>query len=115
MALRSHQVFFQVVSKKDQAQYWYDKDRPYGFVSIDDLAKEFRECPIWIQLDKELSRPFDKSEDKTNALSFDQYSLTKWELFKACLAREWLLMKRNSFVHVFKTAQVITKHKQALS
>ncbi|TQE02100.1 hypothetical protein C1H46_012286 [Malus baccata] len=28
------------------------------------------------------------------------------ELFKACFAREWLLMKRNSFVYIFKTTQI---------
>lgn len=29
------------------------------------------------------------------------------ELLKACFAKEWLLIKRNSFVFVFKTVQII--------
>jgi hypothetical protein len=59
------------------------------------------------ELDEELSRPLNKSEYHEKALSFDTYSLRKWELFKACMSREWLLMKRNSFVHVFKSAQLV--------
>lgn len=33
--------------------------------------------------------------------------MSNWELFKACFAREWLLMKRNSFVYIFKTVQIM--------
>lgn len=58
-------------------------------------------------MDKELSQPFDKNEFDTSALSFQTYSLRKWELLKACMEREWILMKRNRFLHVFKSAQVI--------
>lgn len=42
-------------------------------------------------------------------MSFNTYSLGNWELLKACMAREWLLMKRNSFVHVFKSTQVMDR------
>ena len=59
------------------------------------------------KLNEELSWPVDKSKYPKNALSFDTYSLSNWELFKACMAREWLLIKRNSFVHVFKSTQVM--------
>lgn len=57
-------------------------------------------------LNNELSKPYDKSQGSSNALSFSAYSMSKWKLFKACMARELLLVKRNSFVYVFKTAQV---------
>jgi len=30
----------------------------------------------------------------------------KWELLKACLSREYLLMKRNSFYYTFKLSKV---------
>jgi len=30
----------------------------------------------------------------------------KWELLKACLSREYLLMKRNSIVYAFRLSQV---------
>ncbi|XP_073286574.1 pleiotropic drug resistance protein 2-like [Primulina huaijiensis] len=29
-----------------------------------------------------------------------------WSFFRACFAREWLLMKRSSFVYIFKTTQI---------
>jgi len=58
-------------------------------------------------LTEKLSKPFDKSQGHKVALSFNKYSLGKWELFKACFGREWLLMKRNSFVYVFKEKKLI--------
>lgn len=66
----------------------------------------FKASYLGKEMEEELSKPYDKSQCH-NALSFSKYSLSKWELFKACMARELLLMKRNSFVYVFKTAQVI--------
>lgn len=100
----------QVVSKKDQAQYWSQKDVPYSFVSADMFAKNFQEFPTGIVLNEELSKPFLKTELHKSALAFSIYSSGKWEIFKACLAREWLLMKRNSYLHIFKSAQVMPRH-----
>ena len=97
----------QVASRRDQAQYWHHKDQPYSYVSVNKFESIFKEFPVGQKLAEELSMPSDKSESQKNALSFNAYSLGKWELFKACMAREWLLMKRNSFIHVFKSAQVI--------
>lgn len=100
-------VFLQVVSEKDQAQYWYHRDKPYDYVTVEEFGNTFKKFDTGQKLDEELSQPFKKSEFHKNALSFNIHSVHKWELFKACMAREWLLMKRNSFVHVFKTLQVI--------
>ncbi|XP_048137645.1 pleiotropic drug resistance protein 3-like [Rhodamnia argentea] len=97
----------EVVSKKDQAQYWHHKDRTYNFISPSTFARMFKEFPMGKNLDEELARPFKKTELHGSALSFGIYSLKKWELFKACLSREWLLMKRNWFFHVFKSAQIV--------
>jgi len=36
----------------------------------------------------------------------EKYGISNMELFKACFSREWLLMKRNSFIHIFKTIQI---------
>jgi hypothetical protein len=41
------------------------------------------------------------------SLSFNKYSVSKLELFKACGVREALLMKRSILIYFFKTAQVI--------
>ncbi|RVX01546.1 Pleiotropic drug resistance protein 3 [Vitis vinifera] len=94
-------------SRRDQAQYWHHKDQPYSYVSVNKFERIFKEFPVGQKLAEELSMPSDKSESQNNALSFNAYSLGKWELFKACMAREWLLMKRNSFIHVFKSAQLV--------
>lgn len=97
----------QVISKKDQAQYWHSTELPYSYFSVDMFAGKFKESSLGKKLDEDLSVPYDKSHSHKNALSFTQYSLSKWELFRACMSRELLLMKRNSFVYVFKTSQVI--------
>lgn len=81
-------------------------DRPYSYVSTDKLVAAFKEFHAGQRLNKELRTPFNKIEDHKNAMSFDIYSLGKWELFKACLAREWLIMKRNSNYYVLNSIQV---------
>ncbi|XP_050380227.1 pleiotropic drug resistance protein 3-like isoform X2 [Argentina anserina] len=97
----------EVVSRRDQAKYWHHKEKPYSYVSVDNFISMFKEFHVGKKLEEELCKPFDQSECHKHALSFDIYSQRKWELFKACLSREWILMKRNSFVHVFKSAQLV--------
>ncbi|KAI9109270.1 hypothetical protein K1719_019893 [Acacia pycnantha] len=96
----------EVTSKKDQGQYWYRTDTPYNYVSADEFSQIFKTSYWGRSLNDELSKPCDKSQSQKNALSFSKYSLGKWKLFKACMRREILLMKRNSFIYVFKTAQL---------
>ncbi|XP_058179423.1 pleiotropic drug resistance protein 3-like [Rhododendron vialii] len=97
----------EVVSRKDQEQYWYHTNQAYNYISVKDFRNEFKKFHVGRKLDKELSQDFIRSDFYKNALSFNVYSLRKWELFKACMAREWLLMRRNSFVHVVKSAQLV--------
>ncbi|CAL0325454.1 unnamed protein product [Lupinus luteus] len=96
----------EVISKKDQSQYWYRMDVPYNYVSVDQFSEIFKESYWGRMLDDEVSQPSDKSQSHKNALSFSKYSLGKWDLFNACMRREILLMKRNSFIYVFKTVQL---------
>jgi len=95
-----------VISKKDQAQYWWHEDLPYSFVSVEMLSKKFKDLSIGKKIEDTLSKPYDRSKSHKDALSFSVYSLPNWELFIACISREYLLMKRNYFVYIFKTAQV---------
>ena len=74
---------------------------------MDQFIEKFKDSPFGKKLEEEILKPFDKSQNHKNALTFRKYSLTKWELFKACVMREFLLMKRNSFVYVFKSTQVL--------
>ncbi|KAL8061438.1 hypothetical protein ABFX02_02G086500 [Erythranthe guttata] len=97
----------EVISRKDQEQYWDEDREPYRYVSIDEFSKKFKESPHGKKMNAELSLAFDKSKNHKNAISFSVYSLPKWTLFRACMSREFLLMKRNSFIYVFKTAQLV--------
>jgi len=96
----------EVTSKKDQEQYWSRKDEPYRYVSVAEFVQAFSSFDIGEKLATELAVPYDKSRTHPAALVKDKYGITNWELFKACFSREWLLMKRNSFVYIFKTSQI---------
>ncbi|XP_060167398.1 LOW QUALITY PROTEIN: pleiotropic drug resistance protein 3-like [Lycium barbarum] len=97
----------EVTSRKDQAQYWHGAKETYRFVSVDTLSRKFKESPYRKKLNEELSVLFDNSRSHRNSVTFRDYSLPKWELFRACISREFLLMKRNSFIYIFKTLQLV--------
>ncbi|XP_050220397.1 pleiotropic drug resistance protein 3-like isoform X1 [Mercurialis annua] len=97
----------EVISRKDQAQYWCRTDKTYSYVSVSQFVKKFNGSQLGLKLNEELSKPFAKSQIHKSALSFRKYSLPKVELFKACARREFLLMKRNVFIYVFKTVQLL--------
>ncbi|XP_045806139.1 pleiotropic drug resistance protein 1-like isoform X2 [Trifolium pratense] len=96
----------EVTSKKDQAQYWVRRDQPYRFVTVTQFAEAFQSFHIGRKLAEELSVPFDKTKSHPAALTTKEYGLNKTELLKANFAREYLLMKRNSFVYIFKLSQL---------
>ncbi|EEF49231.1 ATP-binding cassette transporter, putative [Ricinus communis] len=96
----------EVTSRKDQAQYWADKDKPYSFVTVREFAEAFQSFLVGRRLEAELSTPFDKSKSHPAALTTKKYGVGKMELLKACFSREILLMKRNSFVYIFKLTQL---------
>ncbi|XP_058191671.1 pleiotropic drug resistance protein 3-like isoform X2 [Rhododendron vialii] len=96
----------EVISRKDQAQYWHQPEQSCSYISVDMFSKKFKESTYGKKLDEELSQPFIECCQK-NASSFGMYSLTKLALFRACMSREWLLMRRNSFVYVFRLIQLV--------
>ncbi|MED6171518.1 transcription factor [Stylosanthes scabra] len=96
----------EVTSRKDQWQYWARKDEPYNFVTVKDFAEGFQSFHVGQKLEDELANSYDKSKCHPNALSTKKYGVNKKELLKACASREFLLMKRNSFVYIFKATQV---------
>ena len=113
----------EVLSRKDQPQFWYRNQTPYTYVSIDTLSRKFK---CWNnnnnnerKVEGENLKPFDndredqyysKNDDgillNNTGQKINNYSVSKWEVFKACASREFLLMRRNSFVYVFKISQV---------
>ncbi|EMS57423.1 Pleiotropic drug resistance protein 3 [Triticum urartu] len=96
----------EVLSKKDQQQYWSCTKEIYNFVTVDQFCDKFKASQTGQNLAEELSKPYDESKGHKNALFFSIYSLSKWDLLKACFARELLLMKRNAFIHITKAAQL---------
>ncbi|CAN6717057.1 unnamed protein product [Malus baccata var. baccata] len=96
----------EVTSRKDQEQYWFKKSQPYRYISVPEFVEAFNSFRIGQQLASDLGVPYEKSRAHPAALVTKKYGISNWELFKACFAREWLLMKRNSFVYIFKTTQI---------
>uniref|UniRef100_A0A7N2LHE1 ABC transporter domain-containing protein n=1 Tax=Quercus lobata TaxID=97700 RepID=A0A7N2LHE1_QUELO len=96
----------EVTSKKDQEQYWCKKNEPHRYTSVPEFVDHFHNFHIGQKLSEELGIPYDRSKAHPAALVKEKYGISNWELFNACFAREWLLMKRNSFIYIFKTTQI---------
>ncbi|MCO5565028.1 hypothetical protein L7F22_018698 [Adiantum nelumboides] len=97
----------EVTSRKDQEQYWFDKRKRYQYVTVKQFAEKFKHFYVGRRIAEELSRSYPRERSHRAALAFSRYSVSKLDLFKACFAREWLLMKRNSFVYIFKGIQLV--------
>ncbi|XP_057470461.1 pleiotropic drug resistance protein 2-like isoform X2 [Actinidia eriantha] len=94
----------EVTSKKDQEQYWFRKNVPYRYISVLEFVQRFNSFQIGQKLFG--GSPFDRTKAHPAALVTQKYGISNKDLFKACLAKEWLLMKRNSFVYIFKAVQM---------
>ncbi|KNA25912.1 hypothetical protein SOVF_002340 [Spinacia oleracea] len=96
----------EVTSRKDQKQYWADPSKPYRFIPTEKIAEAFKNSRFGKTVVDSLSDPYDKSRSHPLALSRTMFSVPKWELFKACFSREVLLIRRHSFLYIFRTCQV---------
>ncbi|KEH23973.1 drug resistance transporter-like ABC domain protein [Medicago truncatula] len=96
----------EVTSRKDQEQYWQHKDQQYRFVTAEEFSEAFQSFHVCRRLGDELGTEFDKSKSHPAALTTKKYGVGKFELLKACSSREYLLMKRNSFVYIFQLCQL---------
>lgn len=96
----------EVTSRKDQEQYWASRDEPYRFITVEEFVEAFQSFHVGRKLTDELAIPFDKAKSHPAALTTKKYGVSRTELLKACFEREFLLMKRNSFVYIFKLAQL---------
>jgi hypothetical protein len=99
-----------VTSRKDQRQYWIHGDETYRYFPVKELAEAFQSFHVGVALRNELAVPFDKSTSHPAALKTSKYGASMKELLKANIDREILLMKRNSFVYIFKAVQVILEN-----
>ncbi|KAF3635242.1 Pleiotropic drug resistance protein 1 [Capsicum annuum] len=98
----------EVTSKKDQQQYWMRRDEPYGFITSIEFAEAYQAFHVGRKLWDEVAASYDKSKSHPAALATQKYGIGKKQLLKACIEREFLLMKRNSFVYIFKFTQLLT-------
>ncbi|KAJ8750443.1 hypothetical protein K2173_015582 [Erythroxylum novogranatense] len=97
----------EVVSKKDQEQYWSDPYRPYHYIPPRKFADAFRLYRTGKSLYDELEVHFDRRYNHPAALSTSSYGVKGKELLKTSFAWQKLLMKRNSFIYVFKFIQLL--------
>ncbi|XP_051136190.1 pleiotropic drug resistance protein 1-like [Andrographis paniculata] len=95
----------EVTSKKDQPQYWA-RDEPYRFVTVDNFVEAFRSFYVGQLLNESVATPYNKTQSHPAALTTRKYGTSVMKLLKTCARRELLLMKRNSFVYLFKVGQV---------
>ncbi|KAI3695946.1 hypothetical protein L1987_78952 [Smallanthus sonchifolius] len=96
----------EVTSRKDQEQYWFKKEEPYRFISAPEFTQLFTRSQLGQNLYNNLASPHDITKVHPAALVKQTYGISNWDLLKANLAREWLLMKRNAFLYIFKTCQI---------
>ncbi|KAL0915683.1 hypothetical protein M5K25_016120 [Dendrobium thyrsiflorum] len=97
----------EVISRKDQQQYWADHSLPYSYVSAQEFSNQFDNFFIGLNHKYELSIPFDKSNSHSASLVFEKHTVSYSELLSASFAKEWLLIKRNLFIHIIKLIQII--------
>ncbi|KAM7471717.1 hypothetical protein LguiA_009900 [Lonicera macranthoides] len=97
----------EVTSRKDQMQYWANEDKAYRFVNVKEFAEAFRSFHVGRNMGDELATPFQKAQSHPAALATRKYGVGKKEIFKTCLSREILLLKRNSLLHIFHFAVVL--------
>ncbi|GJN13495.1 hypothetical protein PR202_gb00205 [Eleusine coracana subsp. coracana] len=97
----------EVTSRKDQKQYWGRHDEPYQYVTVKQISNSFQAFHVGGAIESELAVPFDKTKSHPAALTMSRYGVSAKELLKANIDREILLMKRNSFVYIFRTFQLI--------
>lgn len=100
----------QVTSRKDQEQYWADRSKPYRYIPVKEFSEAFYSFSVGKRLLDDLSQSYDRTKNHPAALKTTKYGIGRINMLKACFSREWLLMKRNSFVYVFKAAQVINSN-----
>jgi hypothetical protein len=82
------------------------KDEPYRFITVNEFSEAFQCFHVGRKIGYELEVPFDKTKNHPSALATEKYGASKKELLKANFSREYLLMKRNAFVYIFKLCQV---------
>lgn len=96
----------EVTSIRDQEKYWFRKNQPYRYISAEEFTQAFSSFHVGQQISLELQIPYDKSKMHPAALVKEKYGISRKEIFEACFARQWLLMKRIWVLHIFRFFQI---------
>ncbi|KAJ4803787.1 ABC transporter G family member 45 [Rhynchospora pubera] len=97
----------EVTSRMDQEQYWARNPSEYHYHSVEKLAESFQSYHVVLMARNNLQNcGNNKKTTDPSSKSIKPQQISHWEIFKACLAREVLLLKRNSPLHIFKTIQI---------
>ncbi|XP_061993147.1 ABC transporter G family member 32 [Rosa rugosa] len=97
----------EVISKKDQEQYWSNPDLPYRYIPPAKFVEAFPSFQDGKNLSEELKVPFDKRYNHPAALATSLYGMKRKELLKTSFNWQVLLMKRNAFIYIFKFVQLL--------
>ncbi|CAI5462796.1 unnamed protein product [Closterium sp. Yama58-4] len=97
----------EVLSVKDQGQYWVNTEQPHRFIPAQALAAAFSDTQRAKEQQAELSTPFPKESSPKGALEHRRYMLTAREMFDAMVQRQLLLFKRTSFIYFASIAKII--------
>ena len=90
----------------DQRQYWTSEERSYRYISVNEFSQAFKSFCLGRAIQHELATPFDRSKSHPAALTKSRYGSKQKDLVKACLGREYTLMKRSASMFLFKIALV---------
>ncbi|KAL0704242.1 hypothetical protein Bca4012_070667 [Brassica carinata] len=81
--------------------------KPGRFIRVREFAEAFQSFHVGRRMGDELAVPFDKKKSHPAALTTKKYGVGIKELVNTSFSREYLLMKRNSFVYYFKFGQLL--------
>eukprot|EP00897_Mesotaenium_endlicherianum_P002106 jgi/Mesen1/1923/ME000145S01008 len=95
----------EVTSRKDQQQYWVGAGS-HTYVPVTAFADAFQSFHVGRASAAELAVLYERERSHPAALVREKYGVGKLQLFRACIEREALLMRRDAFLYVFKTVQV---------
>jgi ABC-2 type transporter len=91
----------------DQEQYWARNPTEYHYHSTKKLVEFFQSTNNSRMIHNSLQKQGNSTETTdASTKSVKTRPISKWEIFRACLSRELLLLKRNSPLHIFKTIQI---------
>ncbi|GJV53949.1 hypothetical protein Tco_1449690 [Tanacetum coccineum] len=90
---------YQASSKKDEEQYWADRNIPYRYIPVSEFSQRYKSFHVGEKLRSELSVPYDKKQYHKAALVTNKFSVPKGKLFKAAWDKEWLLMSNLSSIY----------------